>query len=135
MEGLVKRKYRWLFEGFNQDGKIAFPQSYVKINDRPSFPYMLIADGKEIYLPGEISITLWSIDEDDEEELKVVNWQDVIEANLALTDGCGKFLETWDFAGVQMELLASDEVAVEWKLSYKQADWEVLNDVIGGRPP
>jgi hypothetical protein len=77
---------------------------------------------------------MWSLD-DDHEEIKVVNWQDVVEANLALTDGCGKFIETWDFDGVQMELLTCDEVAVEWKLSYKQADWEVLNDVIGGRLP
>jgi hypothetical protein len=55
-----KRKYRWTFEAKAADGFVTFPQSFVKISDRPAFPYMMVGDengGHEEYLPGELQIT------------------------------------------------------------------------------
>lgn len=134
---MLKRKWRYAFEGKDDAGNIAFPFSFIKSNRRPQFPYMLVADengGKEVMLPGEIFITQYftMFDKPHEaiEAYNKIKWQDVTSGTLFLTDGCGNTLEEWQFKGVKVVPYnddvdeGSDDFIIEWKVSYEESTWK-----------
>jgi len=134
------RKFRWLFEGFDKDN-LNIIQSIVKVSHRPDFPYMLVADengGKEVCLPGEISITQFFTfyDEKDKagKEFKEAfdNSIKVVSAKLVILDGCGVPVEHWLLEDVKMTLNPAididdpDDIIAEWKVVYQKSVWEQL---------
>ena len=94
---VFKRKWRYAFEGKDNAGNPAFPFSFIKLCERPAFPYMVVGDengGREVLLPGEIFITQYfTFFDDPKEAMELYNkikWQDVTSGTLYLMDGLGR---------------------------------------------
>src|SRR6266436_8076130 len=121
---VMKRKFRWVFEGKNKNGEIVFPSSFVIVSRRPAFPYMAVADengGKLVKLPSEIRITIYEIDE----SIKY-NCDHVVRGHLKLLNGFGDIIEEWIFDEVVMKLnpnsYIDDYVQVDWLVSYGKSE-------------
>lgn len=137
----VKRKYRWTFEAFAVDGTVTFPQSFVKVSNRPAFPYMMIGDengGHEEYLPGDLRITQFFTFYDGEGEafeafnefLSKTAFDATSTGVLRLYDGCGTLVEEWQMEGVTIKFLShdfldysSDEIIADWEIKYQKSEW------------
>lgn len=140
-----KKKFRWTFEAKSKEGVVTFPQSFVKLNARPAFPYSMVADengGHEEYIPGAITITQFFTMFDSPLEfskalyefLSKVNIQETNLGLLNLYDGCGNIIEQWSLSDViiKMEMddsnIENEEVIFNWSISYQKSEWINVNE-------
>ena len=138
----LKKKFRRTFQGFNENGEIIFPETFVKLVESISFPYTAIADengGITVPLPGTLRFiqcfTFYENDGEARKDFEKFNNQkeEVTSACLILYDGCGNMLEKRTFEAVKMfitpesEFLATDDnhIIVEWRVDYEKSTLEL----------
>jgi hypothetical protein len=140
-----KKKFRWTFEAKSKEGVVTFPQSFVKLNARPAFPYSMVAD--ELFaidfewIPNSIILTQFFTFYDNALEfskalyefLSKVNIQETNSGLLNLYDGCGNIIEQWSLSDVviKMEMddsnIEGEEVILNWSISYQKCEWINVN--------
>jgi hypothetical protein len=121
---MIKKKFRWKFEGRNQHGSISLPEMYVKISHRPVFPYMLVAtDYGPIEVPISDKITL--------SFSNTLNEIDVSSGVLRNVDHYDNTIEAWEFFNTSMKKLDEEN----WLLSYKESKTKsVAKGLLSGNP-
>lgn len=132
---MLKKKYMWAFQGFDTNGDICFPETFVKLDARPSFPYMDAKGGKLVPISGEIRIrqffTMYENVGAARNEFDKFNGKDkdVQSACLILYDGAGSPLEKWILNKAQMhlciesELEDDDHIIAEWQVNYEESEY------------
>ena len=139
-----KKKLRWSFWGATRDCEegipleIVFPEIFVRINDRPRFPYMAVAPSyphvnhqeSTCYLPGSITIS----QDFPEKDFERWNWraEDVTRAFLRLWSagpGWGCLLEEWSFHGVKMGLNYYYDEYASWWVQYEESKWKQIHNL------
>lgn len=131
-----KRKFRWTFEGKNENGDVVFKESFVKLDHRPDFPYSIVADeneGHKEYLPGTLEMTQYftMMDHPGEARNHFVELNKMVplvrSGTAKLYDGCGSIIEQWIFEGTKMNLHPfcdtsdDDDIIANWVLSYEKS--------------
>lgn len=121
---MTKRKYRWTISGKDVDGNDTLPESIVRIDQRPAFPFMAIASedgGKIVPAPDEFTFEINDLIENAAAMIRGGS------AILKLYDGCGGVIERWQFYDISMKLLPGsgevwgDDYQAYWELSYKSS--------------
>lgn len=98
---------KWTFEGKDADGNVVFPESLVKISNRPNF----VGDMDGIRFVGDFEITQFF---ESFSEVKL-NGESTATANLRLYAGCGDMIEDWSLGEMKVKLmsLSFDDEGVE----------------------
>lgn len=138
-----KKKFRWTFEAKSKDGTVTFPESFVKLNARPNFPYSMVADehgGHEEYIPGAITLTQFLTMFDSSLEFSKalykflnINVKETNSGLLNLYDGCGNIIEQWSLSDVVINMqmddsnIENEEVILNWFVSYQKSEWINVN--------
>jgi len=117
-----KRKHIWIFEGKDKHGNIVFPKDFVKINERPNFPYSI--EGK-IFHPGEI--ILHQLFPEDKKEYE--NGENMQEGVLSLLNEAGTEVEKWIFKDIFQCNKETDDHQTKWTIEYNVAEccWRHLS--------
>jgi hypothetical protein len=136
----LKRKFRWTFEGKNEKGEIIFPESFVKVDRRPPFPYYGIGDEKgghfETFPESNIFYQYFNSetygDRIKEEFSKFDRAYEAQTGVLRLYDSHGVVIEQWNFYGVTLRAgvgceFEDDYIIAEWVIDYKAAEIEGLD--------
>ena len=144
-EVVFKRKFRYVFEGRDADGNIVFPSNYVKINGRPSFGKMAVADengGCLVDVPGEFGFSQFlcmfeSSEQVDAEYARYQEFEKVVSATLKVYDGCGNVLEFWDIEGIRLSLSGEDRqdeysIVADWHVSYASLKYQYFHPKYDG---
>jgi len=124
---LIKRKYRYGIEGKNENGDVVFPFMYVRLHERPAFPYMAVAteDGdKFVKVSGEIAIDQ-DFDNKEEAETFIAKSSTIKSVELRCLDGCGDVVEQWKFENAIVKAYQADEGMVEWHIAYSESEYYV----------
>ena len=134
---IFKRKFRWTFEGKNETGDVVFPESFVKLDHRPDFPYSVVADengGHKEFISGTLGITqcftmMEHPGEARDQFGKFNEMVPLVKSGCAkLYDGVGNVIEEWTFEGTKMNLHPfcdtsdNDDIIANWVLSYEKSD-------------
>lgn len=131
---IFKRKFRFTFEGFDENQNSVAPEKFVRLYSRPVFPYTAIATetgGEIVSLPGQINIYQSHLLDEGFAEKEVVEFNEKIEdiksAFLKLYDGCGELIEQWHFLETEMSLYFADYDETEWTIKYEKCDYKYFS--------
>lgn len=118
----LRKKFRWTFEGKNCNGEAIFPESFMKINNRPAY------DGVD-----DIYLTQYFMFYEEEGQTKESfdefnrSFKDVTGGILRCYDGCGNIIEDWSLKNVTVKLIQGHEdpdcIVADWKISYTESSW------------
>lgn len=133
MDLVFKRKIRWYFCAINEAEEAVFPPDFIKLHERPAFPYAAIADenggGKVIPIPGEIRFEQVSVLSTDYDKLDF-NKLDNLAAQLETLDAVGNVLERWKYKGklvlddINPSPFEETELQLSWRFVYTDAEYE-----------
>jgi hypothetical protein len=126
-----KKKSTWVFKGKYKEETI-FPETVVRLENRPAFPQMAIADengGRLVDLPGEVQF--YQFVKNDNFDANAMDKVDT--GYLAFVHVNGTILEKWIFNQATMKLVSIDTSGIDfdttdtvltWIISYSSAVWK-----------
>lgn len=135
--GFFKKKFRWTFEGLDANQNVVFPETFIKLRFRPSFPFAAVADengGHLEHVASDIEFDVCGLFCDATERQKLLNWhahaEDITIGCLRMYDGCGQPIEKWELSNAKATAIRlgdeNDDYLAEWHLAYEKAEYHNL---------